>query len=206
MALLGRYWLKKICAKRYLSYPLTGIYEVLGILSMAAIGGLTAAYPYNGPAPIICLVLVLIALVASVSDLAYRIIPNDCILAALTLKIVMIVLGETGMSGIEKGGLASSLIGMAACFLIFAFPAVFGKKVGAGDIKLAAAFGFLLGIGPSLSGIVIMGMLVIGYTVFQKKMPVMKFLASNIPMGPFISAGMFAAYVGTAMPLQTFAM
>ena len=61
--------------------------------------------------------------------------------------------------------------------------------------KLAAAMGFLLGFGNALLAIVVMGVLMLGYSMAQRKMPLLTFLKTDIPMGPFISAGMMFAWM-----------
>ena len=89
----------------------------------------------------------------------------------------------------------SSLIGMVFCLLVFSAPGLMGKRVGAGDIKLAAAMGFLLELQTTLIAIVVMGVLMLGYSVFQRKMPLLVFLKTDIPMGPFLAAGMLLAWM-----------
>ena len=64
------------------------------------------------------------------------------------------------------------------------------KSVGAGDIKLAAAVGFCLGIMNLLVAIVIMGICVLVYTLVQNKLAISAMLQSMIPMGPFIALAM----------------
>ena len=95
--------------------------------------------------------------------------------------------------------MVQALLGMLACFLVFSFPGILGKNVGAGDVKLAAAMGFLLGTYSSLLGIVIMGVMILGFSFMQNKMPVLQFVKTNIPMGPFITVGMMVAFVGAPL-------
>ena len=197
-ACVGRYWLRRLCEKRNLSYPVSSDMDIAAVFVMAAVGAVAAACIADGPAPMICLIFVLIGLTVSVLDLNYRVIPNDAVLVTLCFKVLLLITGLTDAESIGSG-IISSLAGFAVCFLVFAFPSALGKKVGAGDVKLAAAFGFLLGIRASVTGLVIMGLMVLGSTLLQRKMPISRYLVSEIPMGPFISAGMFTAYLGTVM-------
>ena len=68
--------------------------------------------------------------------------------------------------------------------------AILAIKVGAGDIKLAAAVGFCLGITNLLYTIVLMGICVLAYTVVQSNMAFKLVIHEMIPMGPFIAVAM----------------
>jgi len=78
----------------------------------------------------------------------------------------------------------------SVCFVIFFLPSLFGKQVGAGDVKLAAAMGFALGLTGSLYAIACMGALVLLYTFLDNRLPLAERLKSMIPMGPFLALGL----------------
>ena len=139
--------------------------------------------------------LLTIGITVAVSDGLCRIIPNPTVLAVFSAALARIAASLLHLPGAPGFGLLSSLGGMVFCFAVFFAPGLMGKRVGAGDIKLAAAMGFLLGFGNALLAIVVMGVLMLGYSMAQRKMPLLTFLKTDIPMGPFISAGMMFAWM-----------
>ena len=122
--------------------------------------------------------------IATMFDLRYRIIPNELIFSLLALAAVSSLLGFTG------AGILSSLGGFWVCGALFVVPFFFGKKVGGGDVKLAAAIGLCAGLYNSLLVIALMGILVFIYSVIQRG-TFLGFLHKFIPMGPFITAAYF---------------
>ncbi len=113
-------------------------------------------------------------------DIKYRVIPNELVLALMALKLAF------GLAGAVEFDVWSSLGGLAVCFVLFLLPMVFKKNVGAGDVKLAAAMGFCLGLTQSLLAVIIMGALVFIYTLAQTRTPFLAAMKEFIPMGPFI--------------------
>ena len=126
----------------------------------------------------------------AVIDWHERIIPNELWQAVIILKIIFSIPTMFGVPGFPQLNIVESLIGFVACFIIFTLPGIFKKNVGAGDVKLAAAIGFGLGMWGALYAIVFMGLMILGYSSIQKKAPLLKMLESMIPMGPFIVSGM----------------
>ena len=190
-------WIRRLVRNRELLFPLSRrasrILIAAAVLLGGAVGGLT-----SGIVPPICgLLLMCICITASVIDWTHRIIPNDTILALLALALAGGLPTLFGLDGFLPFNLWLSLAGLAACFAVFALPGLFGKQVGAGDVKLAAAMGFFLGLGNALLGVVLMGALVILYSCLQRKLPILEFLKTQIPMGPFITAGLFVVYLGS---------
>jgi len=114
-------------------------------------------------------------------DLKYRIIPNKLVLPMLVAALVFCLLGYTG------AGLLSSLAGLGAVGIIFLLPFLFGKKVGGGDMKLAAVIGFCAGLYDALLVVAIMGALILLYTVYANRNPLAA-LKQFVPMGPFVTA------------------
>ena len=193
---VSRLWIKKLQAQRGLSYDLSRKSELLLLAAMTLSGAAAGALSDQVHTLFCAMALLIIGATVSVIDSSHRIIPNPTVLAVILLKLISgipVLSGPTSNPPLEVG---RSLAGLAACFAIFALPGLFGKNVGAGDIKLAAAMGFLLGIDKALLGIALMGLLVLAYTLYQNQLPFLNFIKSSIPMGPFIAAGMFAAYIG----------
>jgi len=119
-------------------------------------------------------------------DARHRIIPNELVIALLVLAIAFGITGVTGINWL------SSLGGFAACFVLFLLPALLSKKVGAGDIKLAAAMGFCVGLMGSFYAITMMGVLVLVYVAVQYRIPLVQRLKTLVPMGPFLAAALIS--------------
>lgn len=135
--------------------------------------------------------LLLLAVSASVFviDAKHRVIPNELVLAILVLA------ASFGFAGAFSFQIWSSLLGLAACFVLFFVPSLFGKNVGAGDVKLAAAMGFALGLTGSLYAVVGMGVLVLAYLMLQVRVPMLERLKAVIPMGPFLALALVAVSI-----------
>ena len=199
--LVARAWISRLQLRRDLPHGLSrrGEWLLAGATAVSGgvLGGLTtgSAYPACG------LLLLCICGAVTVMDWTSRIIPNQTVLALLGLKLLTALPAFARVPGFPPFQPLQSLIGLGACFLLFCLPGFFGRHVGAGDIKLAAAMGFLLGLNHALLAVIIMGLLVVGYSLVQNRMPMLKFLKTNIPMGPFITVGMFTAYAGAPLLL-----
>ena len=90
------------------------------------------------PPIIIQAVLLVLAVVAAIYDLRYRRIPNWLVLTGLLLGIAI------NSFLFEWAGLKLSLTGMAVGFGIY-FPLYLLRGMGAGDVKLMAAIGAIVG-------------------------------------------------------------
>ena len=196
---VSRIWIRKLQTQRGFEYSLVPKQEkLLAIVTAAA--GIVIGILTKGISSALCAILLLcISAAISVIDWNNRVIPNQTILAVFAVKVISVLTGLAEGKAIDSQELVQSLLGMLACFLVFSFPGILGKNVGAGDVKLAAAMGFLLGTYSSLLGIVIMGVMILGFSFMQNKMPVLQFVKTNIPMGPFITVGMMAAFVGAPL-------
>jgi len=159
------------------------------LVSLVLIGGVIgwrAGVSFRG---LYLLLLLFVASCAFYIDAKYRVIPNELVLAILALAAVF------GFTGAITFQIWSSLIGLAACFIIFFIPSLFGQKVGAGDIKLAAAMGFALGLTGSLYAIACMGALVLIYILVDQSVPLPQRLKTMIPMGPFLALALVAMLI-----------
>ncbi len=95
------------------------------------------------PPIVLQVVLLLIAGLAAVYDLRYRRIPNWIVLTGLALGIGL----NTFL--FEWAGLRQSLLGLGLAFVIY-FPLYLLRGMGAGDVKLMAALGSIVGWGDWL--------------------------------------------------------
>lgn len=160
-------------------------FERFGLpIVMAIAGGLFAWRAGFSLRLVYLLLTLLVCTVIATVDISHRIIPNELILATLALSAIF------GLTGLIRFDILSSLAGFACCFAVFMLPCALSKKVGAGDVKLAAAMGFSLGLTGSLYAIALMGALILLYTLSERSMPLLKTMKSLIPMGPFIAAAM----------------
>ena len=156
------------------------------LASMALIGGVIgwrAGVTFRG---LYLLLLLLVSACAFYIDAKHRVIPNELWLAVLAFAVAF------GVPGAIRFQIWQSLLGLAACFIIFFIPSLFGQKIGAGDVKLAAAMGFALGLTGSLYAIACMGALVLLYAVLDQSMPLPQRLKAMIPMGPFLAVALVA--------------
>lgn len=188
-------WARLLMKQRKLEYNISKKNERIFTAVMVFLGAVVGALVPGIVCTACGLILLIIGGTVTLTDRAHRVIPNPTVLAILALKLAAGIPTLFGAKGFLPFNILKSLIGLAVCFAIFALPGLFGKQVGAGDIKLAAAMGFFLELTYSLLGIAIMGLVVIGYSIVQRRMPILAFIKSSIPMGPFIVFGLVASYV-----------
>lgn len=135
------------------------------------------------------ILLLCVAASAFYIDALHRVIPNQLVLAVLVLAAVF------GLTGAAPFHIVSSLIGFAVCFVLFFIPAAWGRKIGAGDVKFAAAVGFALGFTGSLYAIAGMGAFVLLYMLLFERVPMAEKWKTMIPMGPFLSLALVVVSV-----------
>lgn len=166
-------------------------WEMPLLLVLAALFG-AAILLLERPVPetVYLLLLLLVCLTVSVIDAHIRLIPNDLVFAIIALTVVFGLPALFGAAGFPAWKPLQSLLGLIVCFAIFFLPGLFGKKVGAGDVKLAAAAGFCLGLTGSLYCIVLMGLFVLLFMLLRYRFAVVDMLKAMVPMGPFICLGM----------------
>lgn len=169
--------------------------ELLLIGASVACGGVIGWACGFAAESLYLLALLVVSQTVAVCDIQERIIPNETVLAILALTLLFGIPSAFGAEGFPDFNVWHSLIGLGACFLIFILPALFKKNVGAGDVKLAAAMGFAMGIGNSLFAIVVMGLMIIAVMFMQRRMPALEYLKRMIPMGPFLAAAMMAVLI-----------
>lgn len=172
------------------------------LVIFSAIAGAAIMYLVPVSAETIYLfILLFVGEAIAITDIKERIIPNELTLSVIAVTLVFGIPGLFGAKGFPSFSLKYSLLGFAACMVIFLLPSLFKKNVGAGDVKLAAAMGFCLGFWNSMLGIVLMGILVLVYTFMQKELPMLSFVKSFIPMGPFLSCSMVTVLLCSRLPM-----
>lgn len=179
-----------LLSKRNLVYSHSKNEKIIFHLIMAVAGAVIIWKQDFSVMAIYSFLMLMICELIAVIDLHHRIIPNDLMLLMIIIKIIFGIPDICGVEGFPEFSILYSAVGLVAGFVVFAFPAVLSKSVGAGDIKLAASVGFCLGIMGLLYAIVIMGICVLAYTLIQSKMQIKMMLHNMIPMGPFIAAAM----------------
>jgi leader peptidase (prepilin peptidase)/N-methyltransferase len=122
------------------------------------------------------LVLVVAASVSYI-DTKHRVIPNELVLAVIVLSAAF------GLTGVISFHIGSSLLGFAVCFAVFLIPCVWKRRIGAGDVKLAAAMGFALGLTDSLYAIVCLRGFVLLYLLVNAAFRWRDRFKSMIPRG-----------------------
>ncbi len=153
---------------------------------MAAAGGLIAWGAGVSFRALYLFLLLAAAAGVSWTDITCRLIPNELVLAVIGLAALF------GLTGATEFHIWSSLLGLAVCFAVFLAPALWKRSVGAGDVKLAAAAGFALGLAGSLYAMALMGGLILLFAMLERGAPITETLKKQIPMGPFLAAALVA--------------
>lgn len=175
--------------------------KAICLATAAVIGALCGVFVPTAVRIVYVFIMLILAEAVTITDLHHRIIPNDIVIAVIVLAAAFGVPYMLGQEMFPVFRIIASLIGLAVCFVIFMLPAAFSKKVGAGDVKLAAAVGFALGFRGGLAAIVLMGVFVLGFAFVQKRIPTLGFIKSMIPMGPFISVAMVLVLIFSNLPV-----
>lgn len=99
----------------------------------------------------------------SITDIKFRIIPNETCLWIMLLKLASYLIPLAYHEELRlMPGIVFDIVGSVICFMLFFIGAVMtGGNVGMGDVKLATAAGFLLGWKNAMLAIALMGMLTI---------------------------------------------
>ena len=181
LAVPARFLSELLLKRRGLEAQMERKHFFILLAAMALLGGVIgwrAGVSFRG---LYLLLILWVSACAFYIDAKHRIIPNELWLAVLVLAVAF------GVPGAIRFQIWQSLLGLAVCFVIFFIPSLFGHKIGGGDVKLASAMGFALGLTGSLYAIACMGGLVLVYAVLDQSMPLPQRLKSMIPMGPFLA-------------------
>ena len=165
------------------------LHFIILLVGMALLGGVIgwrAGVTFRG---LYLLLLLFVSACVFYIDAVRRIIPNELVLSILVLAAAF------GFSGAIRFQIWQSLLGLVVCFVIFFLPSLFGKAVGAGDVKLAAAMGFALGLMGSLYAIAGMGALVLLFLLLDQRLPFAEKLKQMVPMGPSLALSLIAVSI-----------
>lgn len=179
-----------ILTKRQLSCEYSKIENIVLYVLMAIYGAVVMWRVPLSPRTIYMFIILIICELIAVIDLHHRIIPNKLLLIMLVSGLGFGIPSLFGIEGFPRFSVIDSVLGLVLGFIIFAAPALVGKNVGMGDIKLASVIGFCLGVVGLLYTVILMGIGVLGYSIMQNRMPVLSVMKTVIPMGPFISLAM----------------
>ncbi len=178
---------------------LPGLYAAASVLVMTG-----ASYGCRQPAAEAFLTAELaVLLAASMADMMWRIIPNGCCLALAAVRLLFLCSAPlTGAAPDLKANLLASSAGALAGFALFFLGGTMtGGKVGMGDVKLAAASGFVLGTGGLLTAVALMGVLTLPMAFLQPGVPVRERLRRMVPLGPPLSLAVMLVLTAGFTPL-----
>lgn len=122
----------------------------------------------------------------SAVDYKIRKIPNDLLAALLVIRIADLVLTA------NYSGMLLSLAGLVIGFVLFQVPSMLGINIGWGDVKLAAAAGFCLGITGLFQSVLIMAAALGIYSIYiiaAKKGN----MRTKVAIGPPLSMGIMVS-------------
>jgi Flp pilus assembly protein protease CpaA len=128
------------------------------------------------------LLLLSVCIVLSVVDITIRKIPNALVLLALVTGYVFPVLYG------DNTDIKFKLFGLFIGLAVFMLPMFFGKLVGMGDVKFAAAVGFCLGVYGFLISMILMSVVLVAYTIYLYATG-KGTVKSKIALGPFLAFG-----------------
>ncbi len=129
----------------------------------------------------------ILGMVILLVDIRIRLIANETVLALLVLGLVFRLI-TAGFAGLPNSLL--TMIGIMAVWLFLCKFMGFGS-VGAGDVKLCGAIGFLFGYPAVATPILVMAITMLGYIgigLLTRRIN----LKSFFPMAPFLVLGMLA--------------
>ena len=137
-----------------------------------------------------------VAVVLTVIDLRYHLLPNAVVLPALGIGFVLLALAATGEN--SWNALLRAVLGTLALFVLYLVLALISPAgLGMGDVKLAAVLGLFLGFqgwGTLFVGAVLASVagMVVGLAVLASRRGGLR---SDVPFGPSMLAGALVAVV-----------
>ena len=157
---------------------------------------------FSGSIPTACMLFLflVIAAIATPIDYHLRIIPNELVLSVIVVRLAFGIPALLGVAGFPEFDIAQSALGCVVCLVLFLAPSLMGKKVGAGDVKFAAAMGFSLGFLPSMYALMLMGILVLFFWFYQRQIVFADYIKQMVPMAPFLCAAMLVVMILEAGP------
>lgn len=184
-----RFFSTYLLGRRGHALAMSPVQRVLLLVGLAVSGGVIAWRSGVSYQSLYLFQLLLISSCIFYIDATTRLIPNELVLAIFLLVAIF------GFTGQIRFHIWSSLLGFVACFVAFFLPSLFQQKIGAGDVKLAAAMGFALGLVNSLYAIACMGGILLVYLVIEKCLLLPTSLKAMVPMGPFLAVALMIVSV-----------
>lgn len=162
-------------------YPLT---ELLTGLLFALMAGADPALGRR-------LLIVSLAVLAGGTDLLVRRVPNRLVLAGIPAALLAV-----GLAGLKEAFMGAALFGGLSLLVRF----LSGGGLGAGDVKLAVLFGFLLGPVGAIMAFAVANMLAAMWALGSALAALIKRrrLQPWLPLAPFLGGGALAV---AALPL-----
>ena len=158
----------------------------LWILAGALTCGFTALYITERVSSIEYMGIFLILLSVTIIDISIRKIPNELLIMLLGIKLAAVA------ASLNPSLLLPAFFGLLAGLALFLVPLLIGVGVGWGDVKLAAAAGFCLGMAGILQATIIMAAVMgcyLLYLIATKKGN----RKTKAALGPSLSIGMTVA-------------
>ena len=176
-----RFCKKKINFRYPIVELLTGVLFVIGFIYL----------PTQGLIPkILDLALISALIVIFFADLKYQIIPDQALIFAGLVGVLILFLGQASFSLISFR-LVEGMLVTLPIYLIYAISG--GRAMGFGDVKLSFIVGLILGLQKGFIALYIafvLGAIVSLFLIFFKK----KKIKSKIAFGPFIVIGTFCVF------------
>lgn len=173
-----RFCHKKINYRYLIVELLTGILFIVGFIYL----------PTQGLLPrILELALISALIVIFFADLKYQIIPDQALIFAGLIGILILLLEQAGFFLISFRFVEGLLVALPI-YLIYAISG--GRAMGFGDVKLSFIVGLVFGLQKGFTALYIafvLGAIVSLFLIFLKK----KSFKSKIAFGPFIAIGSF---------------
>jgi leader peptidase (prepilin peptidase) / N-methyltransferase len=139
---------------------------------------------------IFIIIFAVIAIIFSLIDWRIRIIPNELVLISIVLGLLYQLLEN----GLKSLGLALiCMVGLLAVFIIIGLIAGL-DKIGAGDVKLIAVMGLVLGYPSIFAGLLVMSIALLIY-IFGGMLAGKLTHVSMFPYAPFMMLGMICGLI-----------
>lgn len=171
---------------RYCQMPISPLYPVMELTTGLLFAVSFLRYGFQVEL-LVSLLLVSMLVIIFVADIRYMLIPNKVLLFFLPIFVAMRFIAPLDPWWYPAVGL---LIGYGIIFLVIL---VSGGGMGAGDMKLFAVLGVVLGMEKVLLAFflscligTVAGILLLSFRIIKRKQPV--------PFGPYIAVGSILAY------------
>jgi leader peptidase (prepilin peptidase) / N-methyltransferase len=170
-------------------------YPIVEALTAALFGVTAVRFGWNDALPAF-LVFTAVLIAVSAVDLELRRIPTPIVWTGFVTGLALLGIATLGTTPHRWWPLARGLIGAAACGAVFlAIALVVPKGMGMGDVRLVTLEGLFLGwLGPAIPIVgIFLGFLIGSVCGIGLMLARRAGRKSQIPFGPFLASGAFAA-------------